>query len=67
MESEKDGRGALRPRCQIADCGDPATDLVRNDQGTEIHLCPDCAKDFHSPPWEHIAGDTELKEGENAP
>jgi len=65
-ESDAESTEAIRPPCQIAECSEAATDLVRNPKtGTEIQLCSGHAGEFHTPAWEHVAGDAELVEVDN--
>ncbi len=61
--SGKLAQETIRPTCQIADCCDKATDLLRSSKtGLEIQLCSECAGEFHTPGWKHVAGDAELME-----
>jgi len=53
---------APNPRCQTQGCSTHATVLLQSKMtGSELHLCAECASEYHEQGWRKVTGPVELR------
>lgn len=52
----------IKPFCQSLGCENEADNLLASKKnGLELHLCDECAEDYHEQGWRRVKGNAELQ------